>query len=69
MTARDYLAEVLGGYDFVPDTEEEAVRLLIESHRRQWEIIQEMPIIASPWWSQIIASLKMRWACGRRWFR
>ena len=41
--AQDYLEQVLGEY--APDTEEEAVDILIQSHMRQQEIIQnsELP--------------------------
>jgi hypothetical protein len=65
--AKDYLRSVLDD-DECPDTEEKAVEMLIESHRRQWEIIHEMPIAVS-WRTLVCVALKMRWARWRRWSR
>jgi len=65
-TAREYLMEILGGDDFVPENEGEAVEMLIESHRRQWEIIHEMPIKAVSWWASTYISLKLIWWRLRR---
>ncbi len=41
MKALDYLKEVLGDSPVFPKTEEEALDLLIKSHRRQRDIIGE----------------------------
>jgi len=59
--ALEYITEILGDDDpCLPESEDDAVRQLIESHRRQREIITAIPVRRPCLWRRVIWWLKWR---------